>query len=221
MTVSQSKHKTPYYGLFAPTDSIWPNVYLADPTRVGSGDTSYGQRLTMGSTMAQHRIITEADVLHDLENVRNDIARMDKNIADCVYDMDDCFISYGLQRSQESVCNMRLKILRNGGVWQFVGYSDLNGNFLTAVSFRNKFGGISTCYKNEEKGITIFTSANTEKGLLKKGIKKVDYVAPAWATVKAGTVHGQTYPCIYEATYNRCTGEAEPRKIIGDHVDKE
>lgn len=170
-------------------------------------------------TMAQHRIVTEEEVLKDLEHYRNDIARMDENMMECKYDLDDCFVSYALQKTQVQVCNLQLEILRNGGVWQFVGYTDLEGNPLKAFTFQNKFGGYSTCYKNEATGTTIFTSAVTTKGLLKKGIKRVDYVAPAWAKTCGGSVLGQCYARIYEAEYNRCTGEEQPRQVIGDHVD--
>lgn len=67
---------------------------------------------------------------------------------ECKYDLDDCFVSYALQKTQVDVCNLQLEILRNGGVWQFVGYTDLEGNPLKAFTFQNKFGGYSTCYKN-------------------------------------------------------------------------
>ena len=169
--------------------------------------------------MAQHRIVTEEEVLKDLEQCRTDIARMNENMLDCKYDLDDCFVSYALQNTQVQVCNLQLEILRNGGVWEFVGYTDLEGNPLKAFTFKNKFGGYSTCYKNEATGTTIFTSAVTTKGLLKKGIKKVDYVAPAWAKTYGGSVLGQCYARIYEAEYNRCTGIEEPIKVIGEVLE--
>ena len=71
--------------------------------------------------MAKHRIVTEEEVLRDLEHCRNDIQRMNENMLDCKYDLDDCFVSYALQNTQVQVCNLQLEILRNGGVWQFVG----------------------------------------------------------------------------------------------------
>ena len=169
--------------------------------------------------MTQHRIITIADVETARKAAMDDIARMDKNIADCVYDMDDCFVSHKLSQEQVIACDKQLDILKNGGVWTFKGYTDLDGNFLTPNTFRNKFGGWTTAYTNPETGKTIYSSANTTKGLLKKGIKVVDYEAPAWAKTTCGNIFGQFYSKIYEARYNRCTGEAQPRKVIGEHVD--
>lgn len=169
--------------------------------------------------MTQYRIVTVADVEAKRQSALDDIARMNKNIADCAYDMDDCFISYRLQEINIAACDYQLNILNNGGVSRFVGYTDLDGNFLTHNTFKNKFGGWTTAFYNAVTDQTTFTSANTAKGLLKKGIKKVDYEAPAWAKTTCGNMLGQFYAYVYEAKYNRCTGEEQPRRIIGDHVD--
>ena len=168
--------------------------------------------------MAQHRIVTEQEVLQDLEHYCNDISRMNENMLDCKYDLDDCFVSYALQNTHKEVCHLQLEILRNGGVWTFTGYQDFQGNWLYPITFQNKFGGYSTCYKNVAKGITIFSSATTVKGLARKGIKKIRYVAPAWANV-GGSAFGQTYARIYEAEYNRCTGKEEPIKVLGEVLE--
>ena len=167
--------------------------------------------------MTQHRIVTEQEVLQELEHCCNDISRMNENMLDCKYDLDDCFVSYALQNTHKSVYNLQLEILRNGGV-TFTGYQDVQGNWLRPITFKNKFGSYTTCYKNEAKGITIYSSANTVKGLARKGIKKVRYTAPAWAKV-GGNAFGQTYPRLYEAEYNRCTGIEEPIKVLGEVLE--
>ena len=169
--------------------------------------------------MTQHRIVTEQEVLQELEHCCNDISRMNENMLDCKYDLDDCFVSYALQNTHKSVCNLQLEILRNGGVWTFTGYQDVQGNWLRPITFKNKFGSYTTCYKNEAKGITIYSSANTVKGLARKGIKKVRYTAPAWAKLRGGNVLGQAYAHVYEAEYNRCTGKEEPIKVLGEVLE--
>lgn len=169
--------------------------------------------------MENRKIVTTAQIEEQRQRAVADLARMDNNIAECRYDLNDCFVSHKLDQEEIRACDMQLKILKNGGVWTFKGYTDLDGNLLSTSTFTNKFGGLTTAYYNPVTDTTIYSSANTAKGLLKKGIKPVDYEAPAWAKVRSGNMFGQFYAVIYEAKYNRCTGEEQPRRVIGDHVD--
>ena len=93
-------------------------------------------------------------------------------------DMDDCFIS---QRCEErGIRNDKEKIdlIKDGGCAWFQEYATLDGQLVDAYWCHTKYG-----YSLRAKmpdGRVVWTTADTKKGLAKKGLKKVECKRPAW-----------------------------------------
>lgn len=133
-------------------------------------------------------------------------------------DMDDCFVS---QRCEErGVANSRAKIelLKNGGCSWFREYATLDGQLVNARWCNTKFG--YSLRAEMPDGKVVWTTATTQKGLARKGLKAVECKRPAWFTFRSG---GSGMLGVYSGQYvefpsdiNYATGEAasvEPLEI--------
>ena len=133
-------------------------------------------------------------------------------------DIDDCFIS---QRCEErGISNNRQKIdlINDGGCAWFLEYATLDGQLVDAYWCQTKYG-----YSLRAKmpdGSVVWTTADTAKGLAKKGLKKVECKRPAWFKFSS---NGSGMLGVYSGDYvlfpsdvNYATGEeasTEPLEI--------
>lgn len=148
--------------------------------------------------------VTIESINRELERVREIQRERAEHIADCDYDMDDCFLSAHSDNLQEQLLRAQLSILENGGMAEFVAIETLDGELCKSFWFKGKYG--ETRRVEKPNGEVVYTSAMTDKGLAKKGLCKVKVKRPAWAKYV-----GDSLACvrvsIYEARYNRLTGE--------------
>lgn len=103
-----------------------------------------------------------------------------KRIANMETDEDDCFISIRCDDRNSSLIDDKIRLIKDGGCHWFVEYQSTSGVHEKKHNwFENKFGGWSLRVELMD-GTVIYTSADTEKGLAKKGLKKVLALRPAW-----------------------------------------
>ena len=117
----------------------------------------------------------EAGIARDREAIRNRIDRINEGLTD----MDDCFISQRCDERGISLAMDKISLLKRGGCEWFVEYATLDGVLVHSFEFENKYGRYTKGFKMPD-GTTVFTSADTAKGLAKKGIKRVLCLRPAW-----------------------------------------
>ena len=139
-----------------------------------------------------------------------------KRISDGMTDLDDCFIS---QRCEErGIRNNKDKIdlIKDGGCAWFPEYATLDGQLVDAHWCNTKFG--YTLRAKMPDGSVVWTTANTAKGLAKKGLKKIECKRPAWYAFKSA--HGGMLGVytgdyvLFPSDYNYATGEAAPTERL-------
>lgn len=106
--------------------------------------------------------------------MRNRIER----INNCETDWDDCFISQRCEERGISNNEAKIALIRRGGCEWFQEYATLDGQLVNAKWCNTTYG-----YRLRVRmpdGSIVWTSATTDKGLAKKGLKKVECLRPAW-----------------------------------------
>ena len=159
-----------------------------------------------------------AELIKSLENEK---ARIQKNqldrsqrIANWETDEDDCFISIRCDERASHLCDDKIRLIKDGGCHWFVEYQSTAGvHELKHCWFENKFGGYSLRVELVD-GTVIYTSADTEKGLAKKGLKKVLALRPAWYAFHSSQrgmmgVYSGEY-VLFPSDVNYATGENAP-----------
>lgn len=139
------------------------------------------------------------------DSIQDRMERIDAGMTD----IDDCFMS---QRCEErGIANNEDKIdlIKNGGYAWFLEYATLDGQLIDAHWCKTQYG-----YSLRAKmpdGRIVWTTALTEKGLAKKGLKKVECKRPAWFAFRSsnsgmlGVYTGQY--CLFPSDVNYATGE--------------
>ena len=169
-------------------------------------------------------ILYGAELITSLENEKAMLLKSREErrtrINDGWTDEDDCFISIRVEERGCSLCDRKIQLIRDGGCHWFMEYQSLDGVPEKSHNwFTNKFGG-SSCRVELADGRVIFTSADTEKGLAKKGLKKVLALRPAWFAFHSssrgmmGVYSGDYY--FFPSDVNYATGEpasAEPLEV--------
>lgn len=131
-------------------------------------------------------------------------------------DIDDCFMS---QRCEErGICNNREKIrlIRDGGLAWFMEYATLDGQLVDAHWCKTQYG--SKLRARMPDGSVVWTSATTDKGLAKKGLKRVECKRPAWYKFSSGGSGMLGVYCgdyvLFPSDWNYATGEAAPEEPL-------
>lgn len=148
------------------------------------------------------------------EAIKNRYERIDAGLTD----IDDCFIS---QRCEErGIANNKDKIdlINNGGCLWFPEYATLDGQLVKAHWCNTKFG--YSLRAEMPDGRVVWTTASTQKGLAKKGLKQVECKRPAWFKFTSGQsgmlgVYSGSY-VPFPSDVNYATGEpatSEPLEI--------
>lgn len=127
-------------------------------------------------------------------------------------DMDDCFMS---QRCEDrGIANNRGKIalIKDGGCAWFLEYATLDGQLVDARWCNTKYG--YSLRAKMPNGEVVWTTASTNKGLAKRGLKKVECKRPAWYKFSSGNsgmlgVYTGSY-VLFPSDINYATGEDAP-----------
>ena len=156
----------------------------------------------------------EAENKRMMEAINDRIER----INDGMTDWDDCFISQRCESRGIQNNNEKIALLKDGGCAWFTEYATLDGTLIKARWCDTRYG--SKLRAEMPDGSVVWTTALTEKGLAKKGIKRVLCLRPAWYTFKSSGkgmmgVYTGSYQ-LFPSDYNYATGEEasdEPIKI--------
>ena len=145
----------------------------------------------------------------EIKLMQDALDRRAERIARWETDEDDCFISERCESRTIAVNRNKIALIKDGGCAWFVEYATLDGQIVNAKWCNTKFG----CSLRAEMpdGSVVWTTADTAKGLAKKGLKKVTCKRPAWYAFKTpyGGMMG-VYAGDYElfpSDWNYATGE--------------
>lgn len=145
----------------------------------------------------------------EIKLMQDALDRRAERIARWETDEDDCFISERCESRTIAVNRNKIALIKDGGCAWFVEYATLDGQIVNAKWCNTKFG----CSLRAEMpdGSVVWTTADTAKGLAKKGLKKVTCKRPAWYSFKTpyGGMMG-VYAGDYElfpSDWNYATGE--------------
>jgi hypothetical protein len=149
------------------------------------------------------------------EEIDRMIAAMDRRaerIANWETDEDDCFISERCESRTISVNRDKIRLIEEGGCAWFQEYATLDGQIVNAKWCNTKFG--YSLRAEMPDGNVVWTTADTEKGLAKRGLKKVECKRPAWFAFKSpyggmmGVYSGDYV--MFPSAVNYATGEDAP-----------
>lgn len=154
----------------------------------------------------------------EITSYENAMADRSRRIADWQTDEDDCFISQRCNERGLALAKDKIRLIKDGGCMWFPEYATLDGTLIKANWCHTKFG--HSLRAEMPDGSVVWTTADTPKGLAKKGIKKVLCKRPAWfafhssASGMLGVYSGSYVP--FPSDFNYATGEyasAEPVEI--------
>lgn len=114
--------------------------------------------------------------------------------------------------------NEKIALIKDGGCAWFTEYATLDGVLVKARWCDTKYG--SSLRAEMPDGSVVWTTALTDKGLARKGLKRVSCLRPAWFAFKSSAkgmlgVYTGSY-VLFPSDYNYATGEAasdEPIEI--------
>ena len=142
--------------------------------------------------------------LDRINEIRRDRA---ERIANCEVESTDCALSIMADREQADLINAQIEIIENGGTSWFQEYATLDGVLVDGRWVDTRYGYKLVC--DMPDGETVWTTANTEKGLARRGLKKVMVRRTAWAKLASNgsSIASGCYVKRYPALLNRATGE--------------
>lgn len=156
-----------------------------------------------------------ASLEREIAGYRKTISERFDRIDAGLTDLDDCFISQRCEERGISVAQDKIRLIQEGGCAWFPEYSTLDGQLVDAVWCNTRYG--SKLRVKMPDGNVVWTTATTEKGLAKKGLKLVECKRPAWYkfhSSQAGMLGVYTGDYIlFPSRVNYATGEeaqAEP-----------
>lgn len=147
-----------------------------------------------------------------------------ERIANGWTDMDDCFVSQHFEERGIANNEQKIELIKDGGCAWFVEYATLDNQLIEARWCNTKYGLSLRAVLPDGK--VVWTTACTQKGLARKGIKKVECKRPAWYEFKSagrgmcGAYAGHYVLCPSDVNY--ATGEdatEEPLEINWDIED--
>lgn len=148
----------------------------------------------------------EQEIKRMQESINSRYDRIDAGLTD----MDDCFISQKCEDRGISNNREKINLINNGGCLWFTEYATLDNKLINARWCKTQYG--YSLRAEMPDGRVIWTTANTQKGLAKKGLKKVECKRPAWYKFSSGGLSGMLG--VYAGSYvpfpsdvNYATGE--------------
>ena len=122
-------------------------------------------------------------ILAQRARLQEAVDRRAEHLANCDFDLDDCFVSEHVERDGIRECNMQLEILDTDGLMDYDAIIDENGNEVRVHWFTNKWGRATVV------GNGVFASSIS--ALLKKtGWTEKTIRVPVWTKFCAGGVRG-------------------------------
>ena len=161
-----------------------------------------------------------AELIEKLENeiktLQEAIDRRAERIANWETDEDDCFISERCETRGVQVAKDKIQLIKDGGCAWFLEYATLDGTPIKANWCQTKYG--YSLRAEMPNGEVVWTTANTAKGLAKKGLKKIECKRPAWYAYKTPYsgmmgVYAGSYE-LFPSDYNYATGKDADTKPI-------
>lgn len=154
----------------------------------------------------------------EIANCEEAMADRQRRIDAFQVDEDDCFISQRCDERRMNLAKDKIALIKDGGCMWFTEYATLDGTLIKARWCNTRYG----CSLRAEMpdGSVVWTTADTKKGLAKKGIKKVMCKRPAWFAFHSsqggmmGVYTGSYVP--FPSDFNYATGEpasVEPVEI--------
>lgn len=153
----------------------------------------------------------EAEIANMKAAIRNRYDRIEAGMTD----IDDCFISQRCEERGIAVAQDKIELIKRGGCEWFTEYATMDGKLVNARWCNTRFG--TSLRVEMPDGSVVWTTASTQKGLAKKGLKKVECLRPAWFAFRSngrgmfGVYSGSYVP--FPSDVNYATGEdasAEP-----------
>lgn len=145
----------------------------------------------------------------EIANYREVIADRQRRIDAWQTDEDDCFISQRCDERGVNLAKDKIALIKDGGCMWFPEYATLDGTLIKARWCNTKYG--YSLRAEMPDGSVVWTTADTKKGLAKKGIKKVMCKRPAWFAFHSsqdgmiGVYTGSYVP--FPSDFNYATGE--------------
>lgn len=153
------------------------------------------KKVTVDELKAQRKRITEAQ--------RSRAQR----IANCEVEEIDCALSVRADRDMLNLIDAQIELLNNGCTAWFEEYATIDGRLVDGRWVDTRYGMKLVC--EMPNGETVWTTANTQKGLARRGLKKVMVKRVAWAKLMSNgnSIASGCYVKRYPAHLNRLTGE--------------
>lgn len=153
-----------------------------------------------------------------IETTKSAMAERAERIEKGWTDIDDCFISTRCDDRSMQLYKDKISLIKDGGTAWFIEYATLDGELVNARWCSTKFG--SSLRAEMPDGQVVWTTAITQKGLARKGLKRVRCRRPAWYAFHSSQrgmlgVYTGSYQ-LFPSDYNYATGEpagAEPLEI--------
>ena len=153
---------------------------------------------------------------NEIKTLQEAINRREERIANWETDEDDCFISQRCEERGITVAKQKIDLINDGGCAWFSEYATLDGTLVKANWCHTKYG--YSLRAEMPNGEVVWTTANTAKGLAKKGLKRVECKRPAWYAYKTPYsgmlgVYSGSYE-LFPSDYNYATGKDADTKPI-------
>ena len=116
----------------------------------------------------------EAEIAANRKAIADRYSRIDAGMTD----IDDCFISQRCEERGINVAQDKIDLIKRGGCEWFREYATLDGELVNARWCNTRFG--YSLRAEMPDGSVVWTTATTQKGLAKKGLKMVECLRPAW-----------------------------------------
>lgn len=158
------------------------------------------------------------ELKNEIESYKKSIDNRYERIKKGWTDMDDCFVSQRFEERGIDLAKQKIALIEEGGCSWFPEYATLDGHLVEAHWCNTKYG--TSLRAEMPDGKVVWTTATTEKGLAKKGLKRVLCLRPAWFCFKSagkglfGAYAGDYV--LFPSDINYATGEeaaAEPLEI--------
>lgn len=158
----------------------------------------------------------------EIETLQESISKRWDRINAGWTDLDDCFMSERCESRGIDTAKRKIALIKDGGCAWFSEYATLDGTLVETMWCKTQYG---SCLRVEmPNGEVVWTSARTQKGLAKKGLKRVMCKRPAWFRFSSGNsgmlgVYTGDY-VLFPSDVNYATGETADSDPI-EMVDAE
>lgn len=154
----------------------------------------------------------------EIETLQKNLSDRIDRINDGLTDFDDCFMSDRCEQRGIQTNKEKIALIKDGGCAWFLEYSTLENELVKAKWCNTQYG--SSLRVEMPDGKIVWTRALTDKGLAKKGLKRVLCKRPAWFKFSSGNsgmlgVYTGEY-VLFPSDVNYATGEiasSEPIEI--------